>query len=356
MYKEVQIDYDNPIIFDEDGYVGKPYCIFYEGNGLEFKYFPKDKSCYVCDILKDVEKVVVPESINTRDGLINVTKWNVSNASGKDTIKTILFGNNINEFTLATCEGFSNLQEVAFNANVKSLPFSFFKDCHKLHKISFCEDSPITEFDFDCFENCPMMNEITLPPKTSDVKFSEQKCFLHNITISYNQTDLIPQLIDVPCVKRIIVKSDNIQSGYIIDEEQILQRRIRKEEIKHERAKEKRSEEKRKSLFYFVLFVFNVVPFIYVGNKIISNTEYSLSINHMMTLVIQFGLLVICLILSYIMSYMIARGAERKLISLLSPVITVPLSILVVYVAINILSLIFTFSTELARIMDPMFL
>lgn len=352
MYKQTYVYYENPYC-DEEGYMGLPDLIFYEGDGLEFKYAPDSKICYVCDILEGVENVVTPECINTKYGLAKVSKWNVREASGKDSIKTIEFGKYIDDFPLSTCEEFPNLSKVIFNANVKWIPTSFFNNCPKLEELVFGEDSPLTEFNFGSVANCPSLCEITMPPLTSEIRYDGEKCYIQTVTISYNQTSLIPQLIDVSCVKKIIVKSDHYQSGYILEEADIAQRRSYRDQIKKEEDKDKKIEEKENSLFDFVLFIFNCLPFVYLGYRLITHQHNVSDFGSILLIIVQLGVLLVCLVLSFVMSFKISSASNRKIISILCPIITVPLSILITFAAIYVLSILLTFSTDLASIADP---
>lgn len=369
-------DYDYG--YDIDGpYHRTPYCCWYEEDGLKFKFFPKEgKKAYVYGILENVESVKTPDFLRTGTyGDAEVSIWNVwKDTPGSKTIKHISFGKCIREITLASCEDFSSLETVQFDASVKSLDYSFFKGCKNLKSISFRDDSPLTSISYECFQNCESLNDIRLPKNIVSVEptaFDGCKKLKH-ITILSDNKELIDDIASIKSIEKISVETATKKTTYLLHDIEIIRKNIEireKKRIEEERIKHKFSTfdnyqvERSKFRNNYTALVC-AIPFIWMMYRYIVFDVLVRDYSHYSVFgafVGVVGLFVIYTIMWFV-SFMLAMywdfcSKERNcLYSMIFPLLAVPASMFITYIVLTILSVFVSCESSIASIFDPRFI
>lgn len=371
--------------FDEWGSPNKPYCVIYEQDGIDFKYFPgnNDDFVYVLGIEKGTEKIVVPEFIDTNYGRKKVTKWNIFTTSGgEDEVKSIEFCKSINEFPVSSCRDSKSLEDVIIHLQV-NMPDDFFKNCMKLKNVEFCDDCNITYIDDETFRNCLSLRKITLPKSLRSLGGSEwdeesvpfRGCSnLKTVEIYPNQKHLVERLCENETIERIIVIGGNLDNYYSKELEELRARVRRKKYLKKKKEEEdyKFSSldhyEEKMSKFRKRFIEILCAPFpIYIGIKnIIGHFSDVFDFWTFIAYLIVLAFVGIGLLISYALSVITCFNIEYKtreknfLTLLFCPIIIPPISLLVVSFGMSIilmvLGIVSSCQSGVAGIFDPRFL
>lgn len=358
--------------YDEDGCWSTPYAYLYQENGLKIRWFPSDNNTYICDICENVDSVDTPDYINTVQGQVKVLAWQVFNDSpGAKTVKHIHFGKGIEKF-IAHIQNYLELESVEFNASVKLTPS--FKGCTKLKSVTFRDDSPVEHLAYDCFSGCSALKSIILP---RNLKYLDDTAFtgcdlLDSITVFNPTEQILESIVEIDSITCITIITDNGTKRLYSNALSELRRKAaderRKRKIEYERKQKYESfdgylnqRSKRRTLLHEIVCA---LPLLYLLYRILYNEYEDVDLTFGKLLLGVFMLAFLLFIASiiwaiaYLLTAFVDYMTEERhfLISLLSPIVTIPTALLIAYISLIIISVMTTCGGGLAGIFDPAFL
>ena len=123
---DISTDYDNPQL----------WIVIMEENGVIYKYNQKDDKCYVSNIEEGIENVVIADEIDV-DGIgkCPVVSWGISQVFRKSVqqVKSIRLGGNLKEFDFVTFWDLDKLEKIVIPESMVKFPP--FKRCNNLKEI-----------------------------------------------------------------------------------------------------------------------------------------------------------------------------------------------------------------------------
>ena len=306
---------------------------------------------------------------------MKVTIWQVPyDTPGAKTIKHIHFGKNIKEFCMYDCSNFKNLETVEFDANVTWIHLGFFHGCMKLRSVTFGADSPVEHISSNCFSDCTALRTFIFPRNLKELdKSAFTGCDkLESITVYTPSEKVLESIVNIKTIKRISIIKNNetkiiglnvieeLRKKYAIAARQ----RIKEEEIRQKFLDFDSYFEKRSKVRLWYHAVVCALPFLYYLYRYIDGTFQGVELSFSIILgkVIALGILFVvetiawgfsCMLTAYVDYY---TRENSFWISLFSPIVTVPVTLFLIYVALLVLSIVTTCSTGLAGIFDPRFL
>lgn len=309
-------DYDFVDMYDGPSLVS----IDMEENGVI--YTCNRSQCYVSKIEGGVDDVVIADEIRNGSAKYLVTRWGIPLCYKEclKNVKSIELGKNLKEFNNLTTSGLDNLEKLI-------IPESFDK--------------------FPPFYDCEKLKEITMPDKIS--------------------FDLEEMVVRFPSLQKIVLLHEGhkreIGESEMSAKRLLHQKKLEKKELERI-AEEKRLEKKERiekyTNYYFLIAC--VLPYLWVLSNIVrKEVDFDLGFRAILgtiLIVIVVGLVFLIPIgIAFELATYLRNHSERKiLISIIAPIITVPVSWLIFNFVVGFLSLWTSCSGAFSGLIDPRFL
>lgn len=310
-------DYDNPQL----------WIVIMEENGVIYKYNQKDEQCYVSNIEEGIENVVIADEIYV-DGIgkCPVVRWGISHVYKKslEQVKSIKLGGNLKEYDLVT-----------------------FWDLDKLEKIVI----PESLVKFPPFKRCNNLKEIVMPDKFSvDLEeFAWTHPKLQKVILLHNgnRKEILSSELDA--------KRDSFRVKLEKEEKDRIAEEKRKEQ-------EKLLQDRKGKFIARYAMIICAIPYLWaITNLFRKMVDYDTTfwnlLYQLFAAVFISGELIVCWYIAVASIVFISERFNLKIAwAIFLPVIIIPLSIIVFYIALKLQAAFYSCSSVYYSITDSGFI
>ena len=311
------VDYDGPRLL----------AVSMEENGVIYTYRLRDKECYVSEIEEGIENIVIADEIGV-DGVVvcPVVRWGIPLVDKKyvKQVKSIELGANLKEFNELTTSGLDKLERLVIPENMDKFPP--FKDCLNL-------------------------KEIVMPDKFSMdwERFSWEHPKLQKVTLLHegNGTEIMSRELDA---KR--------QSYRIKLEKAEYDRKKEEERIEKEKLRQKRKE----NFIGWYAMIICAIPYLWAISNVYRNmvdfdSDFWDLVNQLFVAVFLTAGLIAGWLIAVAGIIIISERSDWKIsLALVLPIITIPLSYIVLNIAFAFLTVFSSCSSGFYGMIDPRFI
>jgi len=290
-------DYDNPQL----------WIVIMEENGVIYRYNQKDEQCYVSNIKEGIENVVIADEIYV-DGIgkCPVVRWGISHVYKKslEQVKSIKLGGNLKEYDLVTFWNLDKLEKIV-------IPESLVK--------------------FPPFEHCNNLKEIVLPDKFSvDLEeFAWTHPKLQKVILLHNgnRKEILSSELDAK------------RNSFRVKLEKEEKDRIAEEKRKEQ---EKLLQDRKGKFIAWYAMIICAIPYLWaITNLFRKMVDYDTTfwnlLYQLFIAVCITGELIACWYIAVVSIIIISERLNLKIAwAIILPVIIIPLSIIVFYIALKL--------------------
>lgn len=337
-----------------------------EVQDIIYRYYPGNKKVTVVNVRSGTESICIPSCIETKlYGKLIVDSWDISKNANFQTVKYISFCDSI-AYIYGTCENFVNLEKVEFCCQTSGVPQNFFKGCANL-KYVYLDKSSIWYIGNNAFYDCKSLKKISFPESISSFdKNAFYGCVnLQAIYFHSYKKDLIDSLVLFPNVSYISVNRKciiSLQNVYKYRQQARRQMEIeeyeRKEKEKYSSFDDYYSKHISKIRFYVTLIIC-AIPFIILCFHLVKNTlnlfvgDFWNFLGGIVCIVMSLLFCFFSWFLATVMTFYIYYIEKEGFWSNLSFIVTVPLSVILLYIALAIFSLLSDWQLSISALFSP---
>ena len=313
--------------FDYDGPSRFLLAIDMEENGVIYTYNVKDKQCYVSEIDEGVENVVIADEIRVDSvGICPVVRWGIPLIDRKcvSNVKSIELGKNLKEFNELTTSELDNLERLVIPESIEKFP-------------------PFTK--------CNNLKEITMPAKFSmDLeRFSWEHPKLQKVTLLHegNRTEIMSRELDAKR-QSYRIKLEKAEYDRITEE-----KRIEKDKLRQKR---------KENFIGWYAMIICAIPYLWAISNVFRNmVDYDSDFWDLINQLFIAAFLTAGLIAGWLIAVagiiFISERSDWKIsLALVLPIITIPLSYIVLSIAFALLTVFNSCSSGFYGIIDPRFI